>query len=441
MTMTMEQAPNQLVEVTPQITFQKSQLIKKVRHLKQIEIHKDKTRNKFLLAGRRGGKTSFIKEDILNRVAKSREGTEFFYFGPTNAHALELMWEPLQNRMYEMQWKFRPLISKRRFELQGGRKIFIFGAEKIERVLGHQVGHAWLDEVAFYKRDIFDIYRKIRPSLTESGGGMTLATTPNGKNTKAYDFYLSILPLENWKYFHWTTLENPFIDPQEVEQARKDLDERAFKQEYLAGWESFEGLAYYNFNEKEHLIPCREINKQFPVEIAMDFNVNPTTLLVCQNEQKLKVKKEYSLKNSSTEKTVEAFCVDHMDCKSYPIMIYGDAAGQSRHSGTGFADYHYVKQVLERYGFQHKTNLLAKNPPIIDRVMHLNSWLKNCYGTSRIEIDPACKDLIRDLSSQETDGRYPVETDIIGHKNAALGYRVYFQDLMGKRGAQRTIQL
>jgi len=343
--------------------------------------------------------------------------------------------------MYSMGWDFRPLISKRRFELSGGRKIFIFGAERIERILGHQVKKVWLDEIAFYKRDIFEIYRKIRPSLTESGGGMTLATTPNGKNTKAYDFYLSILPLENWKYFHWKTIENPFIDPFEIEEAKKDLDERAFKQEYEAGWESFEGLAYYNFDEKLHLVPCRSINRQFPLEICMDFNVNPTTLLVTQNEEKLRVKREYSLKNSSTEKTVEAFCEDHKDYKSFPILIYGDAAGNNRHSGTGFADYYYVRQVLERHGFQHKSNLLSKNPPIIDRVMHLNGWLKNCYSVSRLEIDPSCKDLIRDLSSQETDGRYPVETDIIGHKNAALGYRVYYQDLMGKRGAQKSIQL
>lgn len=416
-------------------------------HVKQREFLQDRTRFKFLLAGRRGGKTTGIVEDLLSWCPTAPDNAELVYIGPTHMHAKELVWDALCDRLYDMGWKHRPLVSYQAIELTRGRKILIIGAEKIQRIRGHKLWRAYLDEVAFYSVPLRDIWRAIRPALSDFRGGGVVSTTPNGKGTDAYDFYLETLKKKSWRYFHWTTLDNPGISTEEIDEARAELDERSFKQEYEATWESFEGLAYYNFDESLHIKPCADFERA-PYFITLDFNVNPTSLLVGQLTTRfdhalpvVKIRKEYSLRNSSTVETVKKFCADFAFINSIECHVHGDATGDARRSNTGRSDYYYVEEVLKQHGFNYRLKVPASNPPIVDRVAHMNGWLKNVYGVSRIEIDPGCTDLLRDLSSQQLDGREPSSANNLGHKGDALGYYIYYQHLIGQRQPQRMIQL
>ena len=63
----------------------------------------------------------------------------------------------------------------------------------------------------------------------------------------------------------------------ELEQARRDLDERTFKVEYEAEFTNYEGVVNYAFDRSIHI---DEINFQRPqqiIHIGVDFNVNPMT--------------------------------------------------------------------------------------------------------------------------------------------------------------------
>lgn len=413
------------------------------RHLKQIAAFHDPTRFKFILAGRRGGKTTLIKEDILKTAATMKPGTDIFYVGPTNQQAMELIWDPLEERMFKMKWKVRPLISKQRFELPQKRNIYIIGAEKIRRIRGHKVSKAFLDEIAFMDKSLVDIWRAVRPALSDVGGGAVLATTPNGKSTPAYDFYLEVLKKENWAYHHWYSLDNPAILDSEIEEAKAELDEKSFRQEYEASWESYEGLAYFNFAENIHLKKQPKVNTELPLILHFDFNVNPTTLVLGQRYPDMyRFKKEYSLKNSSTINTVKNFCEDYKDqADKLLIKIRGDSSGRNRSSTTGFADYHYIQEMLQAYGFKYQYEVPASNPAIVDRVQHVNSYLMNALGQHRLEFDPSCVDTIRDLSSQELEGRFPSDKNNLGHKADAIGYGVYWDWINTRNSVSRTIQL
>lgn len=415
------------------------------KHLKQIEVRKNLARFNTLLAGRRGGKTQFIVEDILENVPIMPAKSDIFYIGPTNQHAVELVWDKLAERMTEMRWRVWPKISKQAFEFSEGRKLFIIGAEKISRIRGHKVFRLYMDEIAYFNTSLETVWKAARPALADLKGGCIAATTPNGKGTNAYDFYLWTKQQKEWRAHHWHTLDNPFIDQDEIEAAKESMDEKAFNQEYMATWESYEGLCYYNFDENLHISKCSKILHDVQsIDICMDFNVNPTTLLVAQKTPAttLQFKKEYSLKNSSTLKTAENFCLDFKDYRtSHIIDIYGDASGDNRDSGTGFSDYYYLEKTLEKNGFRFRRRTPKANPSQIDRVAHVNSYLKNVYGDTKIEIDPSCKELIRDLSSQELEGRIPSDKNNLGHKADAFGYRIYFDHLMGARKPTTTIQL
>jgi hypothetical protein len=325
------------------------------------------------------------------------------------------------------------MISKSRIELSGNRYIYVLGAERISRVRGHKFIHAYLDEVAFFSESLFDVWRALRPTLTDYRGGAICATTPNGKGTSAYDFYMDILQKEEWKYFHWKTIDNPFISKEEIENAKRELDEKGFKQEYEASWESFQGLAYYNFDENVHIKPIKP-DFSYPIHLCLDYNVAPTTLLLSQYiDGKLRYFKEYSYMNSSTEVTMDNFVLDfkHLN-KSIVLKVRGDAAGNARKSTTGKSDHFYIKEILTRNGFQWDFEVRSSNPAIVDRVKTVNSWLKPYAGSPRIEIDPSCRDLIRDLSSQALDGRIPSSDNNLGHKADALGYDIYWQSVVEK---------
>lgn len=414
-----------------------------IKHRPQRDFLGDPSRFKFLLTGRRGGKTIGIVEDGLKSIAACPDNGEIFYIGPTNQIAKEIVWEAFEDRLDELGWDFKPRPSKSRFEFSRKRKLYVIGAEKIRRIRGHKVFKVYLDEVAFYSTSLKKVWRAVRPALSDLRGGAIVATTPDGKNSEAYDFYKGILQKKNWKYFYWTTADNPFISRDEIEEARQELDEKSFLQEYFATWESYEGLAYFAFNENRHLKPCREFVKDVPWFLTLDFNVNPTTLLVGQRiDGMVKFRREYSQKNSSTLQTMKTFCEEWKHLKETIFLeIHGDAAGHGRNSATGWSDYHYVQEVLREYGFQFKLFIPGVNPAIVDRVAHVNAWLTNAKGDSRVEIDPSCIDLSRDLSSQELAGRHPSDKNNLGHKADAMGYYISWHQILESRRPNKTHEL
>jgi len=400
------------------------------KHLKQIECFNNQSRFKFILSGRRSGKSYLIKEDILKTAEHLPDYGEIVYFAPTNQMAIELIWEPLEYRLDQLGWSYVPRISKQRFQLSRKRKIYVMGLERHRRIRGHAISKAYLDEVAFYEGDLAKAWRAIRPTLADYRGGAIMSTTPNGKGTSAYDFYLDCLGRRNWEYFHWCSRDNPFLNREEIEDAKADLDERSFRQEFEATWESFAGLAYYSFVQDVNVCVQPKVDYNLPLILNFDFNVNPTTLLLSQwHDDAMRFKKEYSFENSSTEQTVINFCEDYKGAvANVKLLIRGDAAGSSRSSPTGRSDYDYVCEILTAHGFRWEKQVLTHNPAIVDRVKKVNAYLKPFKGNPKLYIDPCCKDLIKDLSSQETIGRIPSDKGNLGHKADACGYSIYYQD-------------
>jgi phage FluMu gp28-like protein len=93
---------------------------------------------------------------------------------------------------------------------------------------------AIIDEAAF-NRNLWESWTEaIRPTLTDLKGSAWFMSTPKGKN----DFYKLWMRGQtgepDWMSWQMPTITNPFIDPSEIESARRDLPELAFAQEYLA---------------------------------------------------------------------------------------------------------------------------------------------------------------------------------------------------------------
>jgi phage FluMu gp28-like protein len=75
----------------------------------------------------------------------------------------------------------------------------------------------------------------IRPTLTDLAGDGWLLSTPKGRNA-FWQMHMRGLDEteEEWATWVMPTSANPYIDPVEIETARRGLPERVFAQEYLA---------------------------------------------------------------------------------------------------------------------------------------------------------------------------------------------------------------
>ena len=97
--------------------------------------------------------------------------------------------------------------------------------------------YAVLDEVADIKPEAWE--QVIRASLSDKKGRGLFIGTPKGRN-----WFNDLYKLgqggedEDWKSWHFTTKDNPLIDPKEIESAKKTLSTFAFKQEYMASFDN-----------------------------------------------------------------------------------------------------------------------------------------------------------------------------------------------------------
>lgn len=150
-------------------------------------------------------------------------------------------------------------------------------------------------------------FKKVaRPTLMDYKGDCWFIGTANGKDNYFYQLaqrgsknagternYLGEedLPEKNgsheWYTHRMTTYENPFIDPEEIESMKDDLDSVSFAQEVLCSFVDYSGMAWcYALGELDaqrrvfvRNMPKTDILKE-QIYIGFDFNKVPMTALV-----------------------------------------------------------------------------------------------------------------------------------------------------------------
>jgi hypothetical protein len=112
-----------------------------------------------------------------------------------------------------------------------GGSIRFFTGERLDNLRGLKFHLAVIDEASFIPNLEDGWLNSIRPTLTDFKGKAIFLSTPRGKNY-FYSLYSKAEP--NWQSFKFTTYDNPYIDPQEIDDARKQLPDVVFEQEYMA---------------------------------------------------------------------------------------------------------------------------------------------------------------------------------------------------------------
>lgn len=123
--------------------------------------------------------------------------------------------------------------QQHRLELVTGGALDFWTLEDDDAGRGRRYGLAVVDEAGIARKLEAAWQGAIRPTLTDYAGGAWFFGTPKGWN------YFHTLSRkadaeEAWAHHHAPSSANPFLDAKEIEEARHDLPERIFAQEYLA---------------------------------------------------------------------------------------------------------------------------------------------------------------------------------------------------------------
>lgn len=217
------------------------QLIAPIKpHEKQKPIIKPPARFNVIAAGRRFGKSESQK---LRAIYMVMEGQNVWWVNPTFDNTTEA-WQDFLN--FFEQFVPRDHINKSRREIitpTGGR-LRMIGANNFKR--GSGINHVFIDEAAFI--DLEDLWSyQLRPMLVESKGGATFLSSTNGRNGFWRLYQMGLDPEEpQWASWHFTSYDNPLLDPAELDDIKRHTTERVFKQEYLAEFLEDGGAVFRN---------------------------------------------------------------------------------------------------------------------------------------------------------------------------------------------------
>jgi hypothetical protein len=141
-----------------------------------------------------------------------------------------------------------------------GGSIRFFTGERLDAMRGLKFHLVIIDEASYIPNLEDGWNNSIRPTLTDFKGKAIFLSTPKGRN-----FFYSLFIKKDepeWESFKFTTYDNPFIDPSEIDAARAQLPHSVFEQEYMAN--PMENAA--NPFGSEHINKCTQPLSSLPAE-------------------------------------------------------------------------------------------------------------------------------------------------------------------------------
>jgi len=116
-------------------------------------------------------------------------------------------------------------------EFDTDSSIQFYSAEAYDSVRGETFDALICDEFAFFKPEAWN--EVLKATVLVRGKKVLILSTPRGKN-QFYNLFNLAEHNKNYISFRGTSYDNPFIDPDEILEAQRNLPEHVFKQEYLA---------------------------------------------------------------------------------------------------------------------------------------------------------------------------------------------------------------
>ena len=382
----------------------------------QQDIIDNPSRFKVVVAGRRGGK-SFASIAYLAKHARF-PNSKCMYVAPTFSMCKQIIWQDLIDMLREVGWIRKINQSELTITLVNGSQIFLRSADTPDRIRGIGVNAVVIDEAADIPK-LQDTWQAIiRPTLADKGGHAMIISSPKGKGF-LFDLYNNAKTQTDWHSWQYTTAQGGIVSEEELAQARRDLDERTYKQEFEAEFVEYAGRIYYAFGEHNIKdMPLVQDNRSI-IHVGMDFNVQPIcAVLATQHATGLHIFDEIEIYGSDTDTMVKEIQTRYPGRR---ITCYPDASGNQRRTSAGGRTDHII---LKNAGFTLKVGSI--NPSVKDRIASVNAACKSVDGYSKLTISPKCVKISNCLRKHVySEGtRQPEKNSGLDHFNDSAGYMI-----------------
>lgn len=191
-------------------------------HINQQKILDSQSRFRVIMCGRRFGKSELSQIEIISEALK---GNQVAYITPTYKLA-KTFFEKLI-KVVQFEHNKSDLI----IYFPNGGSVEFFTGERLDNLRGRKFHFVVVDEASFIPNLEDGWLNSIRPTLTDYKGRGLFLSTPRGKN---YFYQLYCKQEQDWESYKFTTYDNPYIDVDEINDARRQLPEAVFEQEYMA---------------------------------------------------------------------------------------------------------------------------------------------------------------------------------------------------------------
>lgn len=221
------------------------------------------------------------------------------------------------------------------------------------------------------------------------------------------------------------TIDSPFVDPAEVEAARRDMDPILFAQEYEASFDTGGDRCAWNFRHDLHIAELADRPRPDQSWIGLDFNISPMIAEVggYTMHEGRRVVWYYD------EVVIPADANTDMMCRilreRFPDIrtVYPDPTGKAGNTASIKSDH----RILHDYGFR----VLAHPPGRPTHKERLASWnrmLLDGEGRVHMYFSRRCKRLIEDQDKAErlSDGHIN-KRKYDPHALDAAGYAIEYQ--------------
>ena len=208
----------------------------------QLLIHDAVIKNRFtvVVAHRRMGKTvSAIIHLIDDALNNKQKDPRYAYIAPSYAQAKRVAFDYLCEYTRPLGAKIN--IAELRVDFMG-KRISLYGSDNPDSLRGQYFDGVVLDEIGDQNPKIWT--EIVRPALADRRGWCLFIGTPKGNNHFA-DFKDRALTGNGWKFLEFKASETNVLDPEELADAKAEMGEDKYKQEFECSFDAPVEGAYY----------------------------------------------------------------------------------------------------------------------------------------------------------------------------------------------------